>query len=379
MGEKTGPSRRTLMARAGAAVAAPFVTLGAHQVFAASPRTYSTRAIDLVRRTTVIDMLAPLFLEFDLPDFSKPISDTARARFKASGVTGFHNSTGIGGPTAHEDVTAYIGGWSNWCGRNSDLFSVVGRVDDLDRAKREGKIAVIMGVQDSDHFREIKDVAYFYALGQRCSQITYNSQNLLGAGSTERVDAGLSDFGVAIVKEMNRVGMLVDASHCGEKTTLDIVEASDKPMAFTHTNCRALRNHPRTKTDEAIKKLAAKGGVMGVTGVRMFLSDKDPTTVENIVDHIDHVVKLTSIDHVGVGSDSDLIGYDHMSPAANKALRDSYKASYAFRDKIDTDGFDHPQRIFDLTEALIRRGYPDPHIEQVLGGNFRRLLAGTWL
>ena len=150
-------------------------------------------------------------------------------------------------------------------------------------------------------------------------------------------------------------------------------------MAFTHTNCRALRNHPRTKTDEAIRKLAAKGGVMGVTGVRMFLNDKDPTTVETIVDHIDHVVKLTSIDHVGIGSDCDLIGYDNMSPAGNKALRDSYKASYAFRDKIDTDGFDHPQKMFDLTEALIRRGYSDAHILQVLGGNFRRLLAGTWL
>ncbi len=116
------------------------------------------------------------------------------------------------------------------------------------------------------------------------------------------------------------------------------------------------------KTDEAIKKLGAKGGVMGITGVRMFVRDKEPTTIEHIVDHIDHVVKLIGIEHVGIGSDADLNGYDDMPPDQNKQLRASYKASYAFRDKIDTDGFDHPKKIFDLTEALIRRGYSDDNI-----------------
>jgi membrane dipeptidase len=117
---------------------------------------------------------------------------------------------------------------------------------------------------------------------------------------------------------------------------------------------------------------------MGITGVRMFVKDKEPTTVEDIVDHIDHVVKLVGIDHVGIGSDCDLMGYDHMPPDQYKQLKAGYKASYAFRDKIDTDGFDHPRKVYDLTAALIRRGYGDSNIQAVLGGNFRRLLGTTW-
>jgi len=110
----------------------------------------------------------------------------------------------------------------------------------------------------------------------------------------------------------------------------------------------------------------------------MFVRDRDPTTIEHVVDHIEHVVKLVGIEHVGVGTDSDLNGYDDMPADQLKMLRESYKASYAFRDKIDSDGFDHPQKIFDLTEALLRRGYSNENIAAVLGGNFRRLLAATW-
>ena len=137
-------------------------------------------------------------------------------------------------------------------------------------------------------------------------------------------------------------------------------------------------NHPRVKTDEAIRKLAAKGGVMGITGVRMFVRDRDPTTIEHMVDHIDHVVKIAGIEHVGIGSDADLNGYDDMPAEQNAMLRGSYKSSYAFRDKLDIDGFDHPRKTYDLAEALIRRGYSNADIQLVLGGNFRRLLAATW-
>lgn len=112
--------------------------------------------------------------------------------------------------------------------------------------------------------------------------------------------------------------------------------------------------------------------------MRNFVRDKEPTTVEHMVDHIDHVVKLVGVDHVGIGSDADLKGYDDMPEDQRKMLRAAYKANYAFRDKLDTDGFDHPQKVFDLTEALIRRGYSDDNITAILGGNFRRLLGATW-
>jgi membrane dipeptidase len=117
---------------------------------------------------------------------------------------------------------------------------------------------------------------------------------------------------------------------------------------------------------------------MGITGVRMFVRDREPTSVEHIVDHIDHVVKVAGIDFVGIGSDSDLNGYDDLPAEIVERLKAANKSSYGFRDKSDTDGFDHPRKIFDLTEVLTRRGYSDANIQAILGGNFRRLMAEVW-
>jgi membrane dipeptidase len=371
--------RRTLQAMAGAFAAIALPLDAAPTAAAQDPKNkYSSKVLDLVQRSLVIDMLAPLKLDFRPEAYALPLSDSEAAMFRTCGITGFHNSVGVGGASAYDDALEFIAAWSGFVGRNTHVFTLVGKADDLEAAKAKQKIAVIMGLQNADEFREPKDVKAFYELGLRCAQLTYNTQNLIGSGSTERVDGGISDYGEQIIKSMNEVGMLVDVSHSGDKTTLDAIELSPKPIAFTHSNCRALNNHPRLKTDEAIRKLAAKGGVMGITGVRMFVKDKEPTTVEDIVDHIDHVVKLVGIEHVGIGSDSDLMGYDHMPPDQYKQLKAGYKSSYAFRDKIDTDGFDHPRKVYDLTAALIRRGYSDSNIQAVLGGNFRRLLGITW-
>jgi membrane dipeptidase len=370
--------RRFCKAAVAAAVAAPFVNLGSYQVFAATPTKYSRRALEVIERTLVIDMLGVLKLDFEPTAFSSPASEEAIAQFRASGITAFHNSIGTGGPLAQQETLEFLAAWQGYVGRNSQLFTLAGTLADLERAKAERRVAVIMGIQNSEHFQEPKDVKRFYQLGQRCSQLTYNSQNYLGTGGTDRVDGGVTDFGAEIIKAMNEVGMLIDVSHCGDRTTLDAIEISAKPIAITHSNCRALNNHPRLKTDEAITKLAARGGVMGITGVRNFVRDREPTTVEHVVDHIDHVVKLAGIEHVGIGTDSDLNGYDDMPEEQRKQLMAMYKSSYAFRDKLDTDGFDHPQKIYDLTEALIRRGYSDDNISAVLGGNFRRLLGATW-
>ena len=365
---------------AGALAALALPNLGFGKAAAADPKNqYPAKVLDLVQRSLIIDMLGPLKLDFRPEAYALPLTDAEAAMFRSSGITAFHNSVGVGGPSAYEDALQFIAAWSGFAGRNSDVFTLVGRAQDLDHAKAKQKIAVIMGLQNADEFREPKEVKAFYELGLRCAQLTYNSQNLVGSGSTDRVDGGISDYGIEIIKAMNEVGMLVDVSHSGDRTTLDAIELSPKPIAFTHSNCRALNNHPRLKTDEAIRKLAAKGGVMGITGVRNFVKDKEPTTVEDIVDHIDHVVKLVGIEHVGIGTDSDLMGYDHMPADQYKQLKAGYKSSYAFRDKIDTDGFNHPRKMYDLTAALVRRGYSDSNIQAVLGGNFRRLLGSTWI
>jgi membrane dipeptidase len=245
--------------------------------------------------------------------------------------------------------------------------------------KASGKVGVLLGLQNSEHFRTPADVALFHGLGQRVSQLTYNSRNLIGNGSTERRDEGISDFGAAIIERMNAVGMAVDVSHCGDRTTLDAFELSKKPVLITHSNCRVLANgHPRDKADEAILAVKKSGGVMGITGVRMFVRDREPTTIEHALDHFDHVRRLIGSEHLGVGSDIDLHGYDDMPPDQNARLRAGYKGSYGFREKIDIEGLDHPKRMFDLTEGLIRRKYSDAEIEGILGGNFRRVLTAIW-
>jgi membrane dipeptidase len=377
-------SRRQMLG--GAIVAGssfPFVNIGMYRLDAQAKqaypdRTYSKRAIDLVRQSLIIDMLAPVKIAFGPDFYAKPMSAQDTADFRASGITGFHHAVGIGGPDARESALTFMAIWGNYIARNSHVLTGVDKVADMIRAKKEGKAAVIIGLQNADQFRRPDDVKFFYDIGLRCSQLTYNSQNRIGSGSTDRVDGGVSDFGASIIKAMNDVGMLVDTSHCGDKTTLDAIDISTKPIAITHSNCRALVDHPRVKTDAAIKALAAKGGVMGITGVRMFVSKTEPTAIGAMVDHIDHVVKLVGIDHVGIGTDSDLNGYDDMPDADNKALRAGYKESYAFREKIDTDGFDHPRKMYDLTEELIRRKYSDANISAILGGNFQRLLTSTW-
>jgi len=360
-------------------VAFPMINRGSFAFAAAPDRRYSARAVKLVRESLVIDMLAPLKLDLSPTLFDQPFGPADIADFRASGITAFHNSFGIGGPTAKEEALSYMAAWQGFVGRQSDLFTLVYRTTDLDHAKSAKNIGVIMGLQNADQFQTVKDVAEFYRLGLRCAQLTYNSQNMIGSGSTDRIDGGVSDYGAEIIQAMNKSGMLIDVSHSGDRTTLDAIELSRKPIAITHSNCRASAPHPRNKSDEAIRKLAAKGGVMGITGVRMFVRDRDPTTVANMADHIDHVVKLVGIEHIGIGSDADLNGYDDMKPDQYQAPKASYKSSYAFRDKIDIDGFDHPRKVFDLTEELIRRGYSNDNIKLVLGGNFRRLLGANWV
>jgi membrane dipeptidase len=124
--------------------------------------------------------------------------------------------------------------------------------------------------------------------------------------------------------------------------------------------------------------VARSGGVMGLTAVRMFVKNDEPTTIEHYLDHFDHVRDLIGPEHLGVGSDIDLHGYDDMPAEENERLRAGYKGSYGFREKIDVEGVDHPRRMFDLTEGLIRRGYADEQIRGILGGNFRRVLSEIW-
>lgn len=387
MTKKTLITRRDALKRmafAGAGViAAPMINRGRFRIFANSPVEYSSRAIELVERSTVVDMLCVLTLDFSKNNkwMADPEMFTAAdfQPFKDSGINIIHPAVGLGGPNAYETALKWFAAWNAFIANNDQFMIRIDSPADLDRVKKSGKLGILLGLQNSDHFRNPNEVDLFRSLGQRVSQLTYNARNLIGNGATERRDEGISDFGIAIIERMNKVGMAVDVSHCGDRTTLDAFEISKKPVLITHSNCRALvPGHPRVKTDEAIKKVGEAGSVIGITGVRMFVKGDEPTTIEHVIDHFDHVRKLIGADHLGVGSDIDLYGYDSMPPELNKQLRAAYKGSYGFREKIDVEGLNHPKRMFDLTEGLIRRKYSDKEIEGILGGNFKRVLSEIW-
>ncbi|MEZ4416708.1 MAG: membrane dipeptidase [Gemmatimonadota bacterium] len=384
------PSRRQLLqwaaGAAAAGLAAPMLNLGRYRLFAASPREYSARCVDLVGGSLVIDMLCPLTINNETQQRWGPDGAGFTAadfeEFRGSEIDVMHIATGIGGADAHEaydNVMRFISAHLALIANRPDAFMRIDEAADFDRVREHERIGVLIGLQNSEHFRRPEDVATFHALGQRVSQLTYNARNRIGNGSTERVDGGISDFGVAVIGKMNEVGMAVDVSHSGDRTTLDAFEISAQPVLITHSNCRALApGHPRCKTDEAIRAVGRAGSVMGITGVRMFVKNDEPTTIEHLLDHFDHVRDLIGPEHLGVGSDIDLHGYDDLPAEQNANLRASYKGSYGFRDKIDIEGVDHPQRMFDLTEGLIRRGYSDDDIRGILGGNFRRVLTEIW-
>ncbi len=381
--------RNLLKAITGAAIAAPFLNFSRFVLFADSTQTYSARCIDLVHRSLVIDMLSQFKLgAFPdvLPDHNQP---TARwwshpetftaadlARYRESSINVFHIGWGTGRVQPYDDAKKVLSAWDGFITHFSRDFMRVARVDDFIRLKRGNKIGIILGFQGADHFRKTEDVAEFYALGQRVSQLTYNMRNAIGSGYVD-VDAGLTAFGIEVVAAMNRSGMAIDLSHCGPRTTADTCKLSTRPVLITHANCRALNAHPRNKTDEVIKKMAATGGVMGITGVRQFVRASEPVTIENVLDHFDHVAKLIGVEHVGVGSDIDLDGYDKLPPSLKRKMLTGYKSDQDFRG--DIEGLNHPRRMFDLTEGLIRRKYSDGDIGKILGGNFARTLGQIWV
>ncbi len=379
-------SRRGFLRGAAAAtIAFPMVNFGAFKVFAADGKTYSTRAIDLVNSTQVFDMLSLPFAfgPLMLAAFSEnpkqqdgfAIPDTQLKRVLSSGIDVFHPAMGVGA----DGAATFIARLNAAATEHPDQLRRIDSMDDFETLKKGERVGYIVGLQNADHFRTVDDVNQYYHLGQRVSQLTYNSRNLIGTGSTDRSDGGLSSFGVSIVERMNEVGMAIDVSHCGDQTTLDAFEVSKKPVLITHSNVRKLAGgHVRCKPDAAISAMGKAGSVMGITGVRQFVSDKEPTGIAQVIDHVDYVAKLAGIEHVGVGSDMDLDGYDDIPEPAYSALKAGYSESYKFREKIDADDFDHPKRTFDLVDGLISRGYTDAHIRMVLGDNFKRVLGDIW-
>ena len=277
-----------------------------------------------------------------------------------------------------------IAAFEGWFLEYRALIRPVRTVADIHAAKAEGRTGVILGFQNAHAIEDrLEYLGLFKALGVGVIQLTYNTQNLLGAGCYETHDGGLTGFGHDAVAEMNRVGILVDLSHVGTQTARDALEASSAPVVFSHTAPYALKRHPRNKTDDEMRRVAEKGGLVGVTLFPPFLAAGNEASVEDYVAAIEHVRNVVGEDHVAVGTDF-IDGHDG-----------TYLA-WLNRDKGDGRPIGAPGLIDALvnvrmprgvqsigewpaiTGEMVARGWTDEQIRKVLGGNWLRVFDEVW-
>lgn len=300
-----------------------------------------------------------------------------------------YQSLHSGGVTAINATTAVwencretmdnIAAWLRRFREYGDVLTQVATVKDILQAKKDGRVGIILGWQNATPIENDLDrLALFHALGVRIIQITYNERNLLGNGCYERTDEGLSRFGVDAIREMNRLRILIDLSHVGDRTTLEVIELSEKPVACTHANARAFFNHVRNKTDEALKLIAEKGGVIGANAFPLFLRKGFESTLEDYVDAIDDLVERVGIDHVGIGTD---FTQDQPKPffdwifsqQGTKRQEETIAYPVVHPRKMET-----PDKLSNVALELYRRGYGQEDVTKILGGNWLRLFQEGW-
>jgi membrane dipeptidase len=261
---------------------------------------------------------------------------------------------------------------------NADKLLLCRGTDDIRKAKKSGRVAVILGFQDARPVQtDLRLLKVFHTLGLRVSGFTYNRKNYFADGCGERTDSGLSTYGVEFLEEMNRLGIVVDLTHTGRRSSLDAIELSKHPVIFSHNGVCGVYEHFRNTSDEMLKALARKGGVNCVGTFAPFLrkgGTDTGTTLEDTLNHVDYVVKLVGVDHVGVGLDSTP---DTRVPAQANNMANKYP-------EFDWGKFEHRYAIKTipeiqyLTHGLVKRGYSDGDIEKILGGNLMRVFSTVW-
>jgi len=255
---------------------------------------------------------------------------------------------------------------------NDSNFILAEQVADIRRAKAEGKLAVGFHLQGTNPFGgDINLVETFYRLGVRHALLAYNEKNAVGDGCHERTDAGLSRYGVRLIAEMNRVGMLVDCTHTGYRTSMEAIELSTAPTIFSHSNAHAVWSHDRNLRDDQIRACAAKGGVIGINGVGMFLGNNDATP-DNFIRHIGHIAGLAGPRHIALGLD--LVYYMDSMLARWRANPGRYPEGYPEPPWY----FFAPEDLPRLIDGLLQRGYADDDIAGILGENFLRVAEAVW-
>jgi membrane dipeptidase len=331
----------------------------------------------LYKNAIVIDTLCAPFVDKE----ASPNADTLAA-VRQSGITAINFT--ISDPI-FEGTVSNIAAVEAFVEQHPEAFLIVRRHSDIARAKHENKIGILPGFQYTAFLEENPErIEMFRQFGVRIMQLTYNNRSIFGDGCLEPGNAGLSKAGIAAVKTMNDLGVAIDLSHSGYRTTAEGIAESKKPVLISHSGCAAVYAHPRSKPDEILKSLADRGGYFGVYLMPYVVASPTVPTREHVLNHVAHAINVCGADHVGIGSDGSI--QKTVLTAEQKAAFDQ---DIARRKKLgigapgedrypyvpDLNGPDHMEII--ATE-LAKRGQPASVIEKVLGANFQRVIGEIW-
>jgi membrane dipeptidase len=367
-------SRRSFLVFLGRAVAVASIVPSA---FASAAEQFPPEIADLYRKSVVVDTLCGPFTSSDrLPD------KAAIESVRKSGITAINFT--ISAPTFEETVgqLAYIDALVE---QSPEVFMVVRQQSDIARAKREGKTGIMPGFQYTQFLEDdTSRIEMFRRLGVRIMQLTYNNRSNFGDGCLEPGNAGLSKAGLKAVQTMNDLGVAVDLSHSGYRTTSEAITASKKPVLITHSGCASIYAHPRNKPDEVMKALADKGGYFGVYLMPYLVASPTVPTREHVIDHVLGAINICGADQVGIGSDGAI-----QAVSLSAEQKKAFDEDIARRKKLgigapgedrypyvpDLNGPDHMEII---ALELRKRGQPSSVVEKVLGANFQRIIGEIW-
>jgi membrane dipeptidase len=306
-------------------------------------------------------------------------------RYRQAGFT-FVSLTLQDWPPSLENTRQAIESFKALAEAESDWLIFGTSLADIDRGRREGKLVLGFNSQETRPLGEdLSRIEALHVMGVRHMLLAYNVRNLVADGCAERSDAGLSNFGRQVVKEMDRVGILVDGSHTGRRSSLEAIELSKRPVIFSHSGAYSIYPHFRNLHDDQIRACAERGGVIGVVGVGAFLGDRE-ARAEALFSHIDHIATLVGPRHIGLGTD-----YVNVLPVSEHAATWSAidpskswpNAAHAWPDPnhklipVEESRCFRPEQLSELVAVMLSHGYPIDDIHAILGGNFRRVYSAV--
>jgi membrane dipeptidase len=371
--------RRQFLATTGAIIGAAMLPAGLR---AATTATAAETHWPSYRDTMVIDACGSPGRTSSAPTHL-PLDAGELADIRNSGITALNLTVSSVGSYANDfnETIDNIAYWDAQIGAHPDALMKVIRGAQLEEAKHGGRLGIIYGFQDTTMYGENLDrFDLFHNFGVRIVQLTYNRRNLMGDGCLESGNAGLSKLGRDMIAKMNERGVLVDLSHCGQRTTSEGMQASKKPVAITHSGCRAVADMPRNKGDEELRLLAERGGVIGIY-IMPYLRSEGQVKAEDVIRHLEYAVKVCGEEHVGIGTDNTVSAVD-VTPEFKKLFADEIaerqkRGISAPGERADSYTFapdlNMPRRLERIALRLSQRGHSDSRIEKILGGNFARL------